>query len=163
MNLPIVASSGPKNAKAGPLFPRFAWSNRFPSAGLVYIDSSQTAAMHLPEILNGLWTRSLNERDVAVGFDVEWKPNRAGQSFRMNSILFRLLISSCIKGCFNPISVMQFASSSVVVVIHLSKWKESCSDDLGNMGRGWESLKLMLELGQIKKVGVTIQGKVSYN
>lgn len=42
------------------------------------------------------------------------------------------------------------------MVIHLSKWKASAP--VGDMGTGLKALKMLLELPQIKKVGVTLLG-----
>lgn len=77
----VDVNNGPpkKLAKFGPHFPTFVWSTQFPSARIVYIDNEDTASDFIPVFLNELWKRALNEGEVAVGFDVEWKPNRNGK------------------------------------------------------------------------------------
>lgn len=50
---------------------------------------------------------------------------------------------------------MQLASKNYIAILHLSKWMVQS----GEQAAGFQKLKTLLELSQIKKVGVTLLGK----
>lgn len=66
-----------------------------------------------------------------------------------------VILDNHIAGVDNPIAVLQLASPSHIVVIHVSKWDDSSMHKLGCIS----ALKTILECSQIKKVGVGILGE----
>lgn len=65
--------------------PEFAWKDLFPGAVVELIDSPSKAVTVLSNLSMVLWWRAKVEGDAALGFDLEWKPNRKGEGFMLRS------------------------------------------------------------------------------
>lgn len=73
-----------KPVRFGPHLPQFSWRVAFPDAELVYLADRERASSFLEMFGDLLYRKAVDDGDVVIGFDIEWRSREKGQSTSSN-------------------------------------------------------------------------------